>query len=42
MPGGAVSDFKMGFWVGLGIALALMVWSFTQMMLGKAVGHDGG
>jgi hypothetical protein len=41
MPGGAVSDFKLGFWVGLGIVLALAVWALAQGLIGKLTGHGG-
>jgi hypothetical protein len=37
----AVADLKLGFWVGLGIALALMVWSVFQLFLMRAVKRSG-
>lgn len=41
MPGGAAGDIKFGFWVGLGVSLALLVWSLVQMFVGKAVKGSG-
>jgi hypothetical protein len=36
----AASELKLGFWVGLGITLALLAWSLGQMFLSGAVhGH---
>lgn len=37
----AAADLKLGFWVGLGISLALMVWSVFQIFIMKAVHRDG-
>lgn len=31
----AVGDLKLGFWVGLGVVLALLVWALFQSALGK-------
>lgn len=30
-------DLKTGFWVGLGVVLALAVWGFVQVFLMKLV-----
>jgi threonine/homoserine/homoserine lactone efflux protein len=37
----AAADLKLGFWLGLGISLALMVWSLFQVFVLKAVHRDG-
>lgn len=37
MPGGAVSDVKLGFWVGLGVALALAIFAIIQGFAGGLV-----
>lgn len=33
------AEVKNGFWVGIGFALAFMVWSLLQMLLHRAEGH---
>lgn len=38
MPGPAVSDIKLGFWIGVGLLLLGVVVTILQMILGKAVG----
>lgn len=39
MASGA-AEIKYGFYVGLGVALALAVWAAVQMLIGKTV-HRG-
>lgn len=41
MPVMGVSTIKEGFYLGLGVALALAVWTAIQMLLARAV-HKGG
>lgn len=41
MPGGAKADFKLGFWAGLGIAIAFAVLAFLQMITLGAVKRRG-
>jgi predicted outer membrane lipoprotein len=41
MPGGAKSDIKLGFWVGLGLLLAFSVITALQYMLVRAVKRNG-
>lgn len=33
------SQLQNGFWVGIGFALAFMVWGLLQMVLHRAEGH---
>jgi hypothetical protein len=33
------AEVKNGFWVGIGFALAFLVWSFLQMLFHRAEGH---
>jgi predicted outer membrane lipoprotein len=42
MPGGAKSDIKLGFWVGLGLLLAFSVITALQYMLVRAVKNRNG
>lgn len=37
----AAADVKLGFWVGLGVALALMAWALIQSLVAKAVKRNG-
>lgn len=41
MPGGAKSDFKLGFWVGLGLLLAFALLSVLQYAYFRAVKRNG-
>lgn len=38
MPGNAMSDIKLGFWVGVGLLVLGLFLAVVQMILGKAVG----
>lgn len=38
MPGGAVQDIKLGFYVGVGVVLALLVWGIGARVVGKGLG----
>lgn len=40
MAGAGMAEIKYGFYVGLGVALALAVWAAIQMLAGRAV-HRG-
>lgn len=40
MPG-AKSDIKLGFYVGIGVALAIMVLGFLQVLTLRAVHRNG-
>jgi hypothetical protein len=33
------SDLKTGFWLGLGLSLALAVWGIGQLLLARAAGR---
>ena len=33
------SQLQNGFWVGLGFALAFLVWGLLQMLVHRAEGH---
>jgi hypothetical protein len=35
-------DLKLGFWVGLGVLVALAVWGLLTGLAGRAVGKVGG
>lgn len=35
------SQIGAGFWLGIGLLLALLVWGFASMVLGRAVGFGG-
>lgn len=39
MPGGAGSDIKLGFYVGIGVVLALTLWGLGARVLGGALRH---
>lgn len=41
MPGGAKSDIKLGFYVGIGVALAIMLLGFLQVLTLRAVHRNG-
>lgn len=41
MPGGAKADFKLGFWAGLGIAVAFAVLALLQMLTLRSVHRSG-
>ena len=32
MPGGAAKDVKYGFWVGLGVMIAIAIWGLLTML----------
>lgn len=34
------AELKQGFWIGLGVAIALAVWAALQMLIAKAA-HRG-
>jgi len=38
MPGGATQDIKLGFYVGIGVVLALLVWGVGSRLVGKGLG----
>lgn len=42
LHGDTMAQLKLGFYLGLGIVLALMLWSFVQLTLYKAVKRNGG
>lgn len=42
MPGGAKSDIKLGFWVGLGLLAAFSVITALQYMLVRSVKNRNG
>jgi hypothetical protein len=33
------AEVKNGFWVGIGFALAFLVWGLLQMLIHRAEGH---
>jgi hypothetical protein len=37
----AITEVKEGFWVGLGVVLALMVWAAVQMAFAKGARRHG-
>lgn len=37
MPGGAASDVKLGFYVGIGVVLALLLWGVASRFVGGAL-----
>jgi len=39
MPDGAASDIKLGFYVGIGVVLALLVWGVGARIVGKGLGR---
>lgn len=41
MARGGIAELQLGFWIGLGISLALAAWSIVQLLIGKAVHRDG-
>jgi hypothetical protein len=41
MAGTAKADIKFGFWIGLGLTLAMVVFGFLQALTLRAV-HKGG
>jgi len=41
MPSDTLAQLKLGFLLGLGIVLALMLWSFIQLTLFRAVKRNG-
>ncbi len=38
---GPAASIEWGFYVGIGVSLALLVWSLGQLLLGKAVHRSG-
>lgn len=37
MPGSAGQDIKLGFYVGIGVVLALLVWGVGARIVGKGL-----
>lgn len=42
MPNGAKADIKFGFYAGIGVAIALMLLSFLQLLTLRAVNRSNG
>lgn len=37
MPGSPTQDIKLGFYVGIGVVLALLVWGVGARIIGKGL-----
>lgn len=42
MPSDTMAQLKLGFYLGMGIVIALTLWSFLQLLLFRAVKRNGG
>jgi hypothetical protein len=42
MPGNAKADVKLGFWIGAGLFLFIVVLAIVQLVIGKATGKGKG
>lgn len=41
MPGGAKADVKYGFWVGLGVLIAVAIWGVVTMLFHGGLSLSG-
>ena len=42
MAGAAKADLKYGFWVGIGVLVAIMIWGVVTMALHGGIGRLAG